>query len=111
MTHANESTPQTFPGSLAIRMLIGAAIGFLAISFFVFGVDEVKPEWGQFWRIRPLIVTPLAGALGGLCNYFILQFHTRAGINKPVAMIISALVFLIGLWMGIVAGLDGTMWD
>jgi drug/metabolite transporter (DMT)-like permease len=111
MTTANNSTSRPFKGSLAYRMIIGAMIGFMVISIFVFGVDYINPEWGKYWRIRPLIVTPLAGAMGGLCNYFIFQFHTRAGINKTEATIISALVFLVGLWMGVVAGLDGTMWD
>lgn len=92
-------------------MLIGAAIGFIFISFFVFGVDQVNPAWGEYWRIRPLIVTPLAGAMGGLCTYFIMHFHKLAGVNKIVAIILSVFVFVISLWLGIVLGLDGTMWD
>jgi hypothetical protein len=92
-------------------MLFGAGIGFLIISFFVFGVDEPRPEWGNLWRIRPLIVTPLAGAMGGLCNYVILHYHKKFGVHKIVAMIVSAFVFVVALWLGIILGLDGTMWD
>jgi hypothetical protein len=92
-------------------MLIGAGIGLLLISVFIFPEDDPRPEWGKFWMIRPLIVVPFAGALGGLCNYFILQYRSLVGINKAVAIIISAIVFFIGIWMGIVLGLDGTLWD
>lgn len=51
------------------RMLLGALIGFLVISFFVFGVDNPNLSWPTNWRIRPLIVTPLAGAFGILSFY------------------------------------------
>jgi hypothetical protein len=49
--------------------------------------------------------------MGGLCNYYILSFHKLMGVNKAVAVIVSVIVFVIGLWMGVVLGLDGTMWD
>jgi hypothetical protein len=92
-------------------MIVGGAIGLVLISLFVFGVDQPNSEWGKYWMIRPLIITPLAGAMGGLCNYYILSFHKLMGVNKAVAVIVSVIVFVIGLWMGVVLGLDGTMWD
>lgn len=92
-------------------MLIGAVIGFILIATFVFGADDPKPEWGKFWMIRPLIVGPAAGALGGLFYAFMNYMSAIGNINKTVAFIISLIVFVIGLWMGIVVGLDGTMWD
>jgi hypothetical protein len=61
--------------------------------------------------IRPLIIVPLAGAVGGLCNYFIVHFYSQFGVNKTIAVILSVVVFIIGLWLGTVLGLDGTMWD
>ena len=92
-------------------MLIGAMIGLMLISLFVFGVDDPKPEWGKFWMIKPLIITPLAGAMGGLFFYFMNYISSRGGINKTLAIILSIIVFIIGLWLGIVLGLNGTMWD
>lgn len=92
-------------------MLVGAGIGLLAISIFVFAPGEPNPEWGKFWMIRPLMVTPLAGAIGGACSYFIMEFSRRNGINSAIAIIVSAVVFIIGLWLGIVLGLAGTMWN
>jgi hypothetical protein len=111
MTQTNDSTSQPSQFSLAKRMMIGAGIGFALISFFVFGVDQPNPEWGKYWMIKPLIITPLAGAMCGLSNYIIMSYYHVVGLNRIVAMIVSAVVFLIGLWMGIVLGLNGTMWN
>ena len=107
----NAATSPIHPNSLIIKMAVGAAIGLSIISFFVFSVNQPNPEWGEYWRVRPLIVVPFAGAMGGLCNYFLMHFHQRFGINKAVAVIISILAALFGLWIGIVLGLDGTLWD
>lgn len=112
MTHRNNLTRQpVHPASLGKRMLIGAGIGLLLISLFLFSADEPNPEWGKLWMIRPLIIVPLAGAMGGLCNYFIFHFHNLVGVNKIIAMILSVIVFVVGLWLGVVLGLDGTMWN
>jgi heme A synthase len=111
MTQSNNSTSQQQQVSLVKRMLVGAGIGLLLILLFLLSADEPNPEWGKLWMIRPLIIVPLAGAMGGLCNYFIVHFHDQVGVNKTIAMIISVIVFIIGLWLGIVLGLDGTMWN
>ncbi len=111
MTQSNNSTSQQQQVSLVKRILVGAGIGLLLISLFLLSADEPNPEWGKLWMIRPLIIVPLAGAMGGLCNYFIVHFHDQVGVNKTIAMIISVIVFIIGLWLGIVLGLDGTMWN
>jgi hypothetical protein len=106
-----DNTTQPNTASLTKRMFVGAGIGLLLISLYLLSADEPDPAWGKFWMIRPLIIVPLAGAMGGLCNYFIMQFHTLKGFSKTIALIISLLVFIIGIWLGIVLGLDGTMWD
>lgn len=111
MAQRNNSTAQSREISLVKRMAVGAGIGLLLISLFLLSAGEPKPEWGKLWMIRPLIIVPLAGAMGGLCNYFIVHFHNWAGVNKTIAMILSVIVFIVGLWLGIVLGLDGTMWD
>jgi hypothetical protein len=110
MTQQNESTTQPEQsGSFIKPMLIGAGIALLVISFFVFGVDHPRPEWGKFWMIRPLIITPLAGAIGG-AFYAFMDYQRSRGFNRILAVILSIIVYLIGLWMGIVLGLAGTMW-
>lgn len=97
------------PLSLAKPILIGAGIGLIVISFFVF-VGEARPEWGTLWMVRPLIITPIAGAIGGAFYYFMDHLSYR-GLNKTVAVILGLLVFIFILWLGTVFGLDGTMWD
>ena len=111
MTQQHNSSNQPVNSvALAKPILMGAGIAFLVISFFVFGVDEPHPEWGKFWMIRPLIITPLAGALGGAV-YAFMDYQSSRGLNRPLAVILSIVVYLIGLWLGTVLGLDGTMWD
>jgi hypothetical protein len=107
MTTTNDSSQ---PASLLKRMLIGGTIGLMLISIFILPT-EGRAAWGPLWMVRPLIITPLAGAMGGLCNYFIMNFREQFRLNKTVAFIVSMLVCLIGLWMGIVLGLDGTLWN
>ncbi|WP_461111590.1 potassium transporter KefB [Spirosoma jeollabukense] len=112
MTQSNRlTTPPIYPASLGKRMAIGAGIGLVLISLFLLSVREPNPAWGKLWMIRPLLIVPLAGATGGLCTYFISHFQKQFGINKAVVTIVSALVCLIGLWLGFVLGLDGTLWD
>src|SRR3712207_5060881 len=111
MTQRNNVTAQPHQASLLNRMLLGAGIGLLLIFLFLLSAHEPNPEWGKLWMIRPLIIVPLAGAMGGLCNYFIVHFHNLFGVNKTIAVILSVIVFIIGLWLGVVLGLDGTMWN
>lgn len=111
MAQTDNSTSKPNRFSLGKRMLAGAWIGLVLISLFLIPVDEPDPAWGKLWMIRPLIIVPFAGAMGGLCNYFIVRFHNQFGVNKAIAIILSVIIFIIGLWMGIVLGLDGTMWD
>ncbi len=96
--------------SLMKAMFIGAGIGLLIILLFV--TDSVtQPHWPNFWKIRPLIITPLAGAFGGGLAYLATKVLNRRGVNGVTANFISLLGFLIALWLGVVLGLDGTLWD
>lgn len=97
--------------ALPIRMLIGAAIGLAIISIFVFGVDSPDPEWGKFWMVRPLVIVPIAGAMAGLFHFYMNRLHRFGGWKKAAAIAMTALAYIIGLWLGIVLGLDGTMWN
>jgi hypothetical protein len=112
MTQQNESQTQpNQPVSLAKPIVIGAAIGLILISFFVFGVDHPNPAWGKLWMIKPLVIVPLAGASGGAFYYFMAHLNSHSGLNKTVAIVLSLMVYIIALWLGTVLGLNGTMWD
>lgn len=111
MTQQDESQNQPIhPVSLVKPMLVGAGIALLVISYFVFGVDESHPEWGKFWMIRPLIITPLAGAMGG-AFYAFMDYQSSRGFNRTLAILLNIVVYFIGLWLGTVLGLAGTMWN
>ena len=112
MVHTqNPHTQVREAGPIAPAMLLGAGFAFLAISFFVFGVDNTPAEWGRFWMIRPLIITPLAGAMGGAVYHVLDRLRAKGNISGDLAVILSLLIYVVGLWMGIVLGLAGTMWD
>ncbi|WP_284652505.1 potassium transporter KefB [Flavobacterium terrisoli] len=110
MTQNNLNAKPIDKALLLKRMFLGAGIGLIVISIFVFPT-EPKPEWGKFWMIRPLIITPLAGATGGAFSYYMNHITTKGSANRFAANILSVIVFLIGIWMGIVLGLDSTLWD
>ncbi|RKS97412.1 potassium transporter KefB [Chryseobacterium defluvii] len=106
-----QSTHSINTGSLIKKVISGAIIGLLIISFFVFTVDHPKPEWGKFWMIRPLIITPLAGAFGGFLLFSPQFLNIQTPWKKMGITVLSFFAFIIALWMGIILGLDGTLWD
>ena len=112
MTPKNNVTTQRDQSvSFAKPVLIGAAIGLILISLFLLGAGEPNPAWGKFWMIKPLVMVPLAGAVGGVFYYFMDHLRYTGKLNRTVAVLLSIAVYIIGLWMGTVLGLDGTMWD
>ncbi|WP_205503121.1 potassium transporter KefB [Rufibacter psychrotolerans] len=107
----NPLTTQPHPPVSPLKpILTGAGIALLAILFFVTGVDSPRPEWGEYWMIRPLLITPLAGALGG-AFYAFMDYQSARGFNRTLAILLSMVVYFVGLWLGIVLGLAGTMWN
>ncbi|GAB3503157.1 potassium transporter KefB [Emticicia fontis] len=112
MTANNNLSSNSFNTSLLIkRVLIGTAIGLVTILFFVLRVNPNHPDWGQYWLAQPLIITPLAGAAAGVCNHFLDFLRNEGGNKKILANILAVLIYIVGLWMGIVLGLSGTMWN
>lgn len=97
--------------SPAKPVLIGAGIGLLLISIFLLGVNNPDPSWPKLWMLRPLAIVPMAGAAGGFFYYLMNPLRRKGGWNAILANVLSILVFIIGLWMGSILGLDGTLWD
>lgn len=98
------------PALLGKRMLLGAGIAFILILVFLLPIRDPKPEWGRLWMMRPLIIVPLAGAAGGAFYYFMEYLSYMGGWRKVLATVVSLLVYIIGLWLGTVLGLAGTLW-
>jgi hypothetical protein len=111
MTQEHNVAEHSRQAAISKPILIGAAIGLILISMFVFEVDNAKPEWSKLWMVKPLVITPLAGAIGGLFFYFMNYLSSAGKINRGLAIILSIIVFIVGLWLGIVLGLNGTMWN
>lgn len=97
--------------SLLKPMVIGAVIAFLSIALFLLPIQNPNPEWGKFWMVKPFILVTLAGAVGGAIFHFIAKMGPQNGSKKTMAVIASILIYIIGLWIGTVLGLDGTLWD
>jgi hypothetical protein len=112
MTQRNSSTTQSLlPAPLIKRMLIGAAIALTIMTVFLLGVKEPRPEWGKLWMIRPLVVISFAGAAGGLFFHFMTQLRSRGSWKKIITIPLSVSVYIVGLWLGTVLGLNGTLWN
>jgi hypothetical protein len=92
-------------------MLQGAGIALVLITIFLAGVDDPNPDWPKFWMVKPLLVVPIAGAMGGVFYYF-MDFMRNQGLwIKILANVISLFAYLVAIWLGSVLGLDGTLWN
>src|SRR5687768_16970953 len=112
MTKTNNVTTQSpHSASLSKRMLQGAGIALTLISIFLLSVDEPNQNWPKLWMIKPLVIVPLAGALGGAFYYFMDHLLNQDGWRKALALIIGLLGYIFVLWLGTVLGLNGTLWD
>ena len=98
------------PALLVTSILMGAAIALLLITVFILPV-EGNSEWGKLWKIRPLVIVPIAGAVGGGVFYLLRHLIYQGGWRKMLVTALGTLVYIIGLWLGTVLGLDGTLWD
>lgn len=97
--------------SLVRNMLTGATIGLMLIGFLLYKAEDPDPEWPRFWVIRPLLLVPFAGAMGGLFYTFMEPWRNKNGWIKAAAYLLCLIVFLMGLFMGTVLGLDGRYWN
>jgi len=103
---------QTFQSRSLIRnMLFGALPAFALIVLFLTSANDPDPAWHPLWILRPLLLVPFAGAMGGLFFTFMEPWRNKTGWTKIVAYLVCLLVYVMGVFMGIVLGLDGTYWD
>lgn len=103
---------QTFHSRYLLRNTIaGALTGLALIGLFLYKADAADPDWHPLWMLRPLLIVPFAGAMGGFFFTFMEPWRTNSGWVKAGAYLICLLVILTGLFIGIVSGLDGTYWN
>ncbi|WPV01454.1 hypothetical protein SNE26_06680 [Mucilaginibacter sp. cycad4] len=112
MTEIRQFTTRPFfTDALGKRMLIGAGIGLLMISFFVISAGKGSPAWNEYWRVKPLLLTPFLGALIGACYDMTEPLRRLDGWLGRLFLVLSFVGYFIGLWMALVLGLAGTMWN
>ncbi|MBE99400.1 potassium transporter KefB [Flavobacterium coralii] len=92
-------------------ILAGGTIALAVIALFVFSVNTSNPEWGNYWKVKPLLLTPFIGAFGGMVMYYCTRLAAYMQINKVAGFLLSIPVYVVILWIGIVLGLNGTLWN
>ena len=111
MVYKNDISSQPMvTGALAVRMLYGAGIALLFIGIFLLGA-KTNPEWSPYWILRPFILVPLAGAFGGAFFHFMAIPRSKGGLVKALSILFSFIGYVVIVWLGIVLGLEGTLWD
>jgi pilus assembly protein TadC len=92
-------------------VISGGILALAVISFFVLSADAPHPGWSSYWMVKPLLLTPFAGAFGGLVVYYCTRLAAFLQLNKVVAFLLSVPVYIVILWLGIILGLNGTLWN
>ncbi len=100
-----------FTAGLGKRMLAGAGIGLVVIAFFVIAAGKGNQAWGDYWRIKPLLLTPLLGAVTGACYDATEPLRRIQDWLGKLFFVLSFVGYFIGLWLSLVLGLAGTMWN
>ena len=75
------------------------------------GVNNPHPDWPTYWKVRPIVVVTIAGAVGGAFADFLHLLRRQGGYLKLLGIVFSILGFIVILWLGSVFGLAGTLWD
>lgn len=102
---------KVFTKFLFKRMLLIGSIGLAIVSVFVIGAGKGDQAWGSNWQIKPLLLTPILGAIIGLLYDITEPLRKLKGIIGITFTILSVIAVLIGLFISLVLGLNGTMWD
>lgn len=96
---------------LSFRMMIGCFSYFMVALFFITSVDIPNPIWPACWYVKPLIVLPINGLLCGLVTYIISKVIKGSNTLNFFSMLLQTLSFIVMLWLSIVLGFHGTLWN
>jgi predicted membrane channel-forming protein YqfA (hemolysin III family) len=109
MTEQNEFQHSLHPQSLGERAWQGAGIALVLLAIFLLSPEDI--DYGV-WVILPMITVSVGGALGGIFHYLMDRLRCQGGWKKMMANIFSILVYILLLWLSLVAALNVTgHWD
>ncbi len=97
--------------TILLNAITGYVVGLGVISLFISGLDNPKPEWGKYWMIQPLVITPIFSAFGSLALLLPDFLKIISPWKRLLALLSGLFIYMLLLWTGIVLGLAGTMWD
>lgn len=92
------------------KMLLSATIGIIIAGSFVYSNTPYNDNWGHLWFIKPLILIPLSGSVGGALYYLFTRYMQNV-LPKWLLFAVGTLLFGISLWVGTILGLNGTYWN
>jgi hypothetical protein len=93
------------------RLLTGAGIGLVLIGFFLIMTGEANPAWGDYWLVKPLLLTPTLAALVDLCYDVTQPLCRLKGWLGKLFLVLSLLGYALGLWLSLMLGMAGTLWN
>ena len=91
-------------------VIIGSVIAFVLISVILYKGGALDPKWPQFWYLRPLILVPLAGGVWRFIFYTMEKYRQGPIWRKVIVNLVCVLIYIIGIWLATVIGLDGVWW-
>ncbi len=108
---SNLTETGNYDTNLLKTALTGGAVALIFIAIFLMGVDEADPSWPKYWKLKPFLMVPLAGAIGGTFYHFMGYLRTQGSWKKVLGFLLGIVGYLVILWLGTVLGLNGTLWD
>ena len=92
-------------------VLLGFALGLFIASMLIHNVSFPKLSWGPNWYIKPMLVLSFVASIGSIPFYFANQYEASNHSKKILAYLGATLFLLFFIWIGIILGFDGTIWN
>lgn len=89
---------------LGLPAVLGAAAPFSLLAFIILSKEDSL----ESWMLVPLILIPLAGAVGGVFFYLMGFVWFPFGKQKLIAIIFSTLMYFVAIWIGAVLAFNFT---
>ncbi|MDQ3278859.1 MAG: potassium transporter KefB [Bacteroidota bacterium] len=91
------------------RAFQGAGLGILLLLIFLSLVGAINDG---SWVFLAMLTVAIAGACGGAFYHLVSQVPIERGWKRSLANLVCLLVYLVGLWMGLVYALSLVgLWD